>query len=114
MGSGQTEHSSALMTAVLTFVPKAQIDLAEAYRWYEQTRPGLGLEFLHCIEIALRSIERNPLIYPVVYETYRRALVRRFPFAIFFEFKNPANACIVYAVFHCSQDPDKWRDRLPS
>lgn len=21
--------------------------------------------------------------------------------------------CVVYSVFHCSQDPEKWRSRLP-
>lgn len=41
---------------------------------------------------------------------FRRALVRRFPFEVFYE---PAQDCItIYSVFRGSQDPQKWRARL--
>lgn len=49
-------------------------------------------------------------MYEFAHETYRRALVRRFPYAIFYEYFE--NVTTIYAVFHCSQDPKKWRDRL--
>jgi len=49
--------------------------------------------------------------YPVVYEGYRRALVRRFPYAVFYEYAD--EAITVYCVFHSSQDPNKWMKRLP-
>ena len=94
-------------------VPEAKADVADAYLWYEDQSLGLGMEFLRCVEAALLSIQRTPLIYPMVHETYRRALIRRFPFAIFFEIDDSEDRCIVYSVFHCSQDPEKWRGRLP-
>ena len=94
-------------------VPEAKADVADAYLWYEDQCLGLGMEFLRCVEVALLTIQRTPLIYPLVHADYRRALVRRFPFAIFFEIDTPANRCIVYSVFHCAQDPEKWRTRLP-
>ena len=50
-------------------------------------------------------------MYPVVHEGYRRALIRRFPYAVFYE-QSEATVTI-YAVFHTSRDPDKWRQRLP-
>lgn len=113
MGSGETGYSSVSMTAFLILAPEAKNDVADAYRWYEEQSLGLGVEFLHCVEDALLSIQRSPLIYPVVHEAYRRMLVRRFPFAIFFEISAASNSCIVYSVFHCSQSPEKWRRRLP-
>ena len=48
-------------------------------------------------------------MYSTVYENYRRAIVRRFPYVIFYEVVD--RTVMVYAVFHCSQDPDKWRSR---
>ena len=101
------------MTTFPILVPEAKNDVADAYRWYEEQSLGLGMEFLHCVEAALLSIQQSPLIYPVVHEAYRRMLVRRFPFAIFFEIDNASECCIVYSVFHCSQSPEKWRKRLP-
>ena len=41
---------------------------------------------------------------------FRRALVRRFPFEVFYEFDD--TRVIVHLVFHTSQDPAKWRARL--
>ncbi len=101
------------MTLPAILVAEAKADVADSYLWYEDQSLGLGMEFLRCVEAALVSIQRTPLIYPVVHETYRRALLRRFPFAIFFEIDETLDRCVVYSVFHCSQDPEKWRGRLP-
>jgi plasmid stabilization system protein ParE len=49
-------------------------------------------------------------MYPVVFVDLRRALVRRFPYAVFYEVE--PERIVVYAVFHCSQDPDKWKARF--
>jgi plasmid stabilization system protein ParE len=92
------------------FLPDARQDIADAFVWYEQRSLGLGLEFLRCLEATVVSIQRNPLMYPAVFAEYRRALVRRFPYAVFYEVE--AERIVIYAVFHCSQDPDKWRARL--
>ena len=101
------------MTEAPILLPEAKADVAGAYSWYEKQSFGLGMEFLRCVETALLSIQRSPLSYPTVHESYRRSLVRRFPFAIFFEFAPDQNRCIIYSVFHCSQNPEKWRSRLP-
>jgi len=50
-------------------------------------------------------------MYPLVQETHRRALIRRFPYAVFFECEEAA--VTVYAMFHSPRDPEKWRQRLP-
>ena len=95
----------------LTILPEAEQDAAQAYVWYEKQEPGLGEEFLRCVDACIHFIRRNPEIYGVVHENYRRAVVRRFPYVIFYEYSD--NTIIVYSVFHCSQDPKKWRSRLP-
>ena len=96
----------------VTFTPEADEDVAAAYRWYESREPGLGEEFLRCLEATVFTIRRHPLLYPVAIEEFRRALIRRFPYEVFYE--ATADALFVYAVFHCSQNPSKWRERLRS
>lgn len=49
-------------------------------------------------------------MYPAVLTHYRRAVVRRFPYVIFYDVE--PERIVVYAVFHCSQDPSKWKARL--
>lgn len=98
------------MSAKLIIAPEAQQDVDEAYCWYEDRRPGLGEEFLSCVDACIQAICRMPDLHPILYEEYRRALVRRFPYAVFFEYS--ADKVTVYSMFHTSQDPKKWRSRL--
>ena len=95
----------------LIILPGAEQDVAEAYVWYEDQELGLGEEFLRCVDACIHFIRRNPEMYRLVHEGYRRAVVRRFPYVVFYEYSN--NVIIVYSVFHCSQDSKKWRNRLP-
>jgi len=92
------------------FTPEADDDVAESYSWYESREPGLGEDFLRCIEGSIRGIQRHPEMYPIAVDEFRRAPIRRFPFEIFYE--PSAGAITIYSVFHCSQDPQKWRERL--
>ena len=98
------------MIEVVQFTPEADDDFAVAYAWYEEREPGLGEEFLRAIEACIRGIQRHPEMYPVAVDEFRRAPIRRFPFEIFYEVS--AESIAVYSIFHCSQDPQKWRERL--
>ena len=94
----------------VVYTPEADDDVAEAYAWYESREPGLGEDFLRCVEACVLTIQRHPQLYPVAVDEFRRALVRRFPYEIFYEATD--DALVIYSVFHCSQDPEKWRARL--
>jgi plasmid stabilization system protein ParE len=85
-------------------------DLTEAYAWYEDRRPGLGEEFLSSLDACVEAIRRTPEMHVLLYKKYRRALVRRFPYAVFYEYGD--RTVTVYSVFHTSRDPNKWRQRL--
>ena len=98
------------MVERVTFTPEADDDVAEAYDWYEFHEPGLGEDFLRSIEVCVRGIQRNPEMYPIASDKFRRAPIRRFPFEIFYE--PSVDLLTIYSVFHSSQDPQKWRDRL--
>jgi plasmid stabilization system protein ParE len=99
------------MAAELVIAPEVENDLAEAYAWYEDHRVGLGEEFLRCVEASIQAIRRMPGSYAMVHRTYRRALVRRFPYAVFYE--HTSGTVAVYCVCHTARNPAKWRRRLP-
>ena len=65
--------------------------------------------FLAVANTALASIQRHPEAYALVDPTMRRALVRRFPYAIFYEVE--ATEIVVYAIFHGARDPRAWKRR---
>jgi plasmid stabilization system protein ParE len=99
------------MAAELIIAPEAEQDIAEAYAWYEGRRTGLGEEFLSCVDASLEGIRRTPEMHAIVHENYRRGLVRRFPYAVFYEYAE--DTVTIYGIFHTSRNPEKWRQRLP-
>jgi plasmid stabilization system protein ParE len=96
---------------IIRFTPEADIELTEARHWYAHQRKDLDLEFMDCIDDALSRVVRNPRLHPIVYRTLRRAVVRRFPFAVFYEIS--ADEIQVIAVFHSRRDPERWKSRVP-
>ena len=64
------------MAARLVVAPEAEVDITEAYIWYERRRVGLGEEFLGSVDACIERISRQPAIYPCVHDQYRRALVK--------------------------------------
>ncbi len=89
----------------------AQLDLQEAADWYEEKYDGLGREFLEEVEEVFDVISRRPRQFPLVVEKARRALVKRFPFAIYFV--ETGEEIEVFAVLHQRTDDRRWRERLP-
>jgi len=71
------------MAAELIIAPEAEEDVAGAYAWYESKRVGLGEDFLNSVDACIQTICRSPEIHGLKYKTYRRGLVRRFPYAEF-------------------------------
>ena len=87
----------------------AEADIAEAARWYEQRSLGLGSEFLRAVDVTLAEITRVPVRYPLVRGGARRALLRRFPYAVFFV--ATPELVSVFACLHARRDPRHWRER---
>jgi plasmid stabilization system protein ParE len=94
----------------LIIIPEAERDVSQGYGWYENQEIGLGEEFLRCVDACIQSVRRNPAMYQIAHINYRRAVIRRFPYVVFYEYSD--KEVVLYAVFHCSQNPKKWLKRL--
>ena len=86
--------------------PQAESDLTVAFRWYEERNPGLGFEFRQAVEDSIRTIRLYPHSHRVVYNNVRRALVHRFPYAVFCMVSE--QAIVVLACLHVRRDPAIW------
>lgn len=75
------------------------------FEWYEAQRQGLGFEFIDCVEVAIETIIEMPKLYAKQHINFRRALVRRFPFSIFYTIES--DEIIVHAFFDNRQDPNR-------
>lgn len=84
---------------------EAEQDIEEAARWYERQRETLGRQFLDEVLRMLQSIAEQPTLYPVVHRDIRRALIRRFPFGIYYRIRE--GSLLVVAVMHGSRHPTR-------
>jgi plasmid stabilization system protein ParE len=68
--------------------PEAERDIAAAAKWYEEESTGLGVEFVRAVDACLSGIRRWPeahrIEFPKLAPPVRRALVRRFPFGVYY------------------------------
>jgi plasmid stabilization system protein ParE len=86
------------MTKALRYTPEAAIDVSTAFEWYESREPGLREEFLRCIEACTDMIQRHPEIFPVAVDQFRRGLIRRFPFELFYEASEGVSSSTPYFI----------------
>lgn len=89
--------------------PAAAADIDEAFLWYEGRRQGLGHEFLAAAQRLIDSVAQHPLRYPVVRRDTRRALLRRFPYAVYYRVYG--EVVVVVACMHGRRSPRRWQLR---
>ncbi|WP_299892353.1 type II toxin-antitoxin system RelE/ParE family toxin [uncultured Lacinutrix sp.] len=93
------------MANILEVKDEANLEIIEAYLYYEEKRLGLGEEFLEHLETYFDRITVNPKHFPQKRKPYREAFIKRFPFLIIYE--TAKGKVIVYSVFNTWQNPEK-------
>jgi toxin ParE1/3/4 len=88
----------------------AELDFERIEDWYEERRPGLGHQFRGAVDAVIARIADNPLAYPDRYRGSRRALIRRFPYVLWYRVHE--DSVIVLACVHGKRDPRTIRARL--
>ena len=90
------------MREALFLRPEAEQDLAAARDWYDQQRAGLGNEFLDAIALAFRVLARDPELPRFYYLSFRRVMLRRFPYKIFYQVIS--DRIVIFRVLHDKQE----------
>lgn len=93
------------------FSDPASAELADAVRWYEQQRPGLGSELFDAVAHTVDLIRVNPEIGDLRTGQLptRQFLLRRFPYKVVY--RNREQDIYVVAIAHTSRRPDYWKHR---
>ena len=89
--------------------PLAESDTEEAANWYNDKVEGFGNEFLLALDAKLNAIRRNPNQFQIIYKQVRRAIIERFPYAIFYVIEG--NIVYIVAVVHTRRNPRLWKKR---
>lgn len=97
------------MNYSLSISEAAELDIRDAFLWYEDQKDNLGLTFEKHISRTIQNIQKNPLKIQVRYNQTRVVFLKKFPYGVHFNVSE--NEIIIIAVFHTSQSPQKWSKR---
>jgi plasmid stabilization system protein ParE len=109
MGASPPQRGAPALSLAIEFHPAVRDELRDAYRWYEQRRIGLGIDFLDELERVLSGIAENPARHGFAEAGIHEGLLRRFPYAVYY--RALSDRIRVLAVYHTSRDPSGWGSR---
>jgi len=90
--------------------PAVEADVEAAFDWYESEGPGLGFEFLEELRAAYHRVLDHPFGYQDLRSGIRRALTRRFPYAVYFSVEG--ETIVIVVVLSTARDPEEWQRRI--
>ena len=96
------------MTPII-FRAAADADIDDDYEWYESQRAGVGDQFFADLLATLNTISSHPMLFQVVKRNTRRAVLRRFPYAVYYRIR--PQSILVVACIHGRRSPARWRSR---
>jgi plasmid stabilization system protein ParE len=97
------------MPRAIIIEPAARADLADASRYYESEKEGLGIRFLEEAHAFLLTLLDFPAKYPVLHRSTHCVGIPRFPYLILYRFDD--DNVYVLGVMHGARDPSTMRRR---
>ncbi len=94
----------------VTVDPAALEDIAEASRFYNRAKPGLGKVFREFVKTAFKKIAKQPELYVFIAKPYRGHYMDKFPFTVYY--RETEESVHIMAVLHQHSHPDRWKQRL--
>lgn len=91
----------------IVFQPRAISEIQHSIDYYDEQQLGLGEEFYNELFEYVDAIILNPF-YKIYSENIRILPLKKFPFVIFYWIDESEKRAYIEAVFHTSQNTDKY------
>lgn len=88
----------------LVLLLSADLDIQEAFEYYEDYQEGQGAVFLRYVDTAFDQLRRFPESGARFHGSYRRLLIPRFPFGIFYTVES--RGVVIAGVMDTRRDPE--------
>ena len=93
----------------VVFTPAAREEFFGAADWYDAHGSGLGERFSADMDALVFRLGEHPQQFPRVRHDIRRAVLRKFPYSLYFRIM--PHVVQVIACFHTSRNPHRWHER---
>jgi plasmid stabilization system protein ParE len=99
------------MKYLVIFTPHANQDLIQTLEWYADQEPTLEARFYDAVNKIINLIAENPRIFAERKKTIRAAVLKQFPFLIFYKIDESRQRIVILAILHQSRNPKIWMKR---
>ena len=89
---------------------QAELELDDAYDYYEYELEGLGRKFLEEFRGGIKRILNHPRAWSPIRDDVRKCVLKKFPYNIIYAIEE--DLIIILAVAHQHRRPDYWIDRI--
>jgi len=90
----------------------AKTDIKENAKWYNKQQKGLGKRFAQSIKECVKIIQLQPESFQIRYKNNRAGIPDKFPYLIIYNVNKDSKTISIIAVFHSSQNPEKWESKI--
>lgn len=98
------------ISVVFKINPQAKTDIQDQIHYYNDQQSGLGKRFHSEVKSTFKAIRKNPF-YQIRYKNVHCIPLKKFPAMIHYTIDKNKKQITVRAVFHTSQNPQRWEDR---
>ncbi len=88
------------MVYEIVITKTALIDLKDAIKWYYKKGKTIGIRLINNFDFAVEKIKSNPQIYTVVSKNIRGIKISKFPYKIFYFFKETNLQITIIGLVH--------------
>ncbi len=93
--------------------PQVYLDIQKTVAHYrrETGNDELGTRFVKTVKATLKKLNSSALLYHIRYDDIRFMPIPVFSFMAHYRINEENNTVMVEAIFHTSEDPDKWKEK---
>ena len=95
---------------MLKIIKPAELELDDAFQYYENELFGLGSKFINSFRHAINRIISHPSAWTCIQDNVRKCRLDKFPFDIIYAIEE--KMIVIIAISHHHRKPYYWIDRL--
>jgi toxin ParE1/3/4 len=91
---------------------EAEVDIDNAFIWYELNQIGLGKRFYESVNNSVHFIANRPFSSAEIYKGLRRFVIKKFPYGIYYKVNLESKDVQIVAVIHFKRSLKILRKRI--
>jgi toxin ParE1/3/4 len=100
------------MNYTVSILSEAELDIDNAFIWYEIAQIGLGNDFFETVNKSVLFISNNPFSCTEIYNDIRRFVIKKFPYGIYYKVKSEEKEIQIIGVIHFKRSKRIMRTRI--